>query len=68
MSGLMVLVGCTTSPRDSTTEEEKHEEKKCVETREPFDKGTGHYAGYESAENKGSRGLCCPLCIVQRRL
>jgi hypothetical protein len=59
LSGLLLIVGCTssTSSRSSDTSEGDKAAPKCTEPENPYSEGTGHYAGYEWAENKGS-GAC----------
>jgi hypothetical protein len=45
--GTFLVVGCSDpKPRES-------EQKACVEPLNPYDEGTGHYAGYNWAEEKG---------------
>jgi hypothetical protein len=40
----------------SKPHESESEEKACVEPENPYDEGTGHYAGYKWAEENG--GAC----------
>jgi hypothetical protein len=42
-----VLIGCSDSKPKETYE------KTCVEPENPYDEGTGHYAGYKWAEENG---------------
>ncbi len=44
---LLVVIGCTSSS-ENTHEEESSQN--CAEPQNPYDEGTGHYAGYEWAE------------------
>lgn len=55
--GLLLVVGCTSSPSSSRTEEESPDSPSCGEPQNPYTEGTGHYAGYDWAENKGT-GTC----------
>ena len=48
--GMLVVVGCTSSSSSANDNEEAHN---CTEPENPYDAGTGHYAGYEWAENHG---------------
>lgn len=49
-----VLTGCTSSQHSDAKEDAKAQ---CEEPVNPYDEGTGHYAGYEWAESRGS-GTC----------
>lgn len=49
-----VLTGCTSSKHSDAKEDAK---ASCEEPSNPYDEGTGHYAGYEWAESRGS-GTC----------
>lgn len=59
LTGLLLTIGCTSSTSSST--ESEHEEgaaaTDCVEPENPYNEGTGHYAGYQWAEEKGT-GVC----------
>jgi hypothetical protein len=59
LMGLLLIVGCTpsTSSESSDGEEKGPAPPNCTEPENPYGEGTGHYAGYEWAENKGS-GSC----------
>jgi hypothetical protein len=53
---LLVVVGCTSS----TSPEKANDEgtaRHCAEPQNPYDEGSGHYAGYEWAE-KNNPGTC----------
>jgi hypothetical protein len=54
--GMLLVVGCTSSTKSSNGNEEGAA-RNCTEPENPYDEGTGHYAGYEWAENHGS-GNC----------
>jgi hypothetical protein len=49
LSALLVVVGCTSSSSPEKTNEEETA-RHCSEPRNPYNEGTGHYAGYEWAE------------------
>ncbi len=49
------LAGC--SSQQSSDNQTEDEQKVCEEPENPYQEGTGHYAGYEWAEKKGS-GSC----------
>ena len=55
-AGLLLLVSCkSTAPPESSNEEATPTH--CTEPENPYDEGTGHYAGYEWAEkNSGTCG------------
>lgn len=57
LSALLVVVGCTSSSSPEKANEEETA-RHCTEPQNPYDEGTGHYAGYEWAEtnNPGSCG------------
>jgi hypothetical protein len=59
LMGLLLIVGCTssTSPESTRGSEEDSSAPDCTEPENPYSEGTGHYAGYEWAEEKGS-GFC----------
>lgn len=48
---LIVTVALVTGCADSKPKES--EDKTCVEPENPYDEGTGHYAGYKWAEENG---------------
>ena len=52
--GLLLIVGCTSSKHSDSEEEEAG--AACTEPENPYAQGTGHYAGYEWAENNS--GTC----------
>ncbi len=55
LAGLMLAVGCRPSaPSDSSGAASA---PNCTEPENPYDEGSGHYAGYEWAESSGS-GSC----------
>ena len=56
--GLTLLVGCTSSqPPESESHEKASDAAQCTEPENPYDEGSGHYAGYEWAEkNPGPCG------------
>jgi hypothetical protein len=56
LSALLVMVGCTSSSSSEKTNEGST--RLCTEPQNPYNEGTGHYAGYEWAEtnNPGSCG------------
>jgi hypothetical protein len=48
---LVMFVGCKSTPDSSSREEEAT----CTEPQDPFDEGSGHYAGFEwAAEHNGT--------------
>lgn len=54
LAGLLIFtIGCGSS-QSSGNEEEGRTEATCTEPENPYTQGTGHYAGYEWAENRGS--------------
>jgi hypothetical protein len=56
LTGLLLFIGCGAS-QSSGSDEEGGADASCTEPHNPYTEGTGHYAGYEWAENKGS-GTC----------
>jgi hypothetical protein len=49
------LIGCSDSkPKES-------DQKTCVEPENPYDEGTGHYAGYAWAEENGATATVIQL-------
>jgi hypothetical protein len=58
LMGLLLVVGCTSSaPSSSDSNEDGADAPNCAEPENPYTEGTGHYAGYEWAQNNGS-GTC----------
>ena len=57
--GMLQAVGCTSSKSSESSggTSESDTAVSCVEPENPYTEGTGHYAGYEWAENKGA-GTC----------
>jgi hypothetical protein len=53
LSALLAIIGCTSSERNNEEETARH----CTEPQNPYDEGTGHYAGYEWAETNNP-GTC----------
>jgi hypothetical protein len=53
--GFVLLVGCTSSTSSKNTEAGVVTPE-CTEPENPYDQGSGHYAGYEWAESNG--GAC----------
>ena len=53
---LLVVGGCTSSSSPEETNQEGTE-RHCSEPQNPYDKGSGHYAGYEWAETNNP-GAC----------
>jgi hypothetical protein len=48
---ILMAVGCKSTPDSSSSEEEAT----CSEPQNPFDEGSGHYAGFEwAAEHNGT--------------
>ena len=57
LTGLLVTAaGCSPAP-SSSNNEETVAARNCTEPENPYTEGTGHYAGYEWADGKGS-GSC----------
>lgn len=54
--GMLLVGGCASSSKSSNSNEEGVAHN-CTEPENPYDAGTGHYAGYEWAENHGA-GTC----------
>ena|SRR5437763_125001 len=46
----LAAVSCTSSPSNNDTEPSTKNTEKCQEPENPYDEGSGHYAGYEWAE------------------
>jgi hypothetical protein len=59
VAGSMLIVGCRSAePSNSfNRNREAPSAPKCTAPENPFDEGSGHYAGYEWAESSGS-GTC----------
>jgi len=59
VAGLMVAVGCRSSAPTYSTDRSGADKSahECIEPENPYDEGSGHYAGYEWAESNGS-GTC----------
>jgi hypothetical protein len=53
LSILLGVVGCTSPDRTDEEETPRH----CSEPQNPYDEGSGHYAGYEWAETNNP-GTC----------
>jgi hypothetical protein len=55
----VLLVACTSSssPDSSSGKQESSASVECVEPQNPYDEGSGHYAGYEWAQEKNP-GAC----------
>jgi len=56
LTSLLLITGCTSS-KSSDNDEERDADRHCAEPQNPYTEGTGHYAGYEWAEEHGS-GNC----------
>ncbi len=59
VAGVLLTVGCkSTAPSDSSGSiGDAASAPNCVEPENPYDEGSGHYAGYEWAQSSGS-GTC----------
>jgi hypothetical protein len=58
--GLMMIIGCrscSTPSEPSRSDGDASTANACTEPENPFDEGSGHYAGYDWAERTGS-GTC----------
>jgi hypothetical protein len=55
LTAVSVVVGCTSSSSERRDEEETSHH--CTEPQNPYDEGSGHYAGYEWAETNNP-GAC----------
>ena len=55
-AGFVLTVGCRSSA-PSNTSDGAASASDCAEPENPYDEGSGHYAGYEWAESSGS-GEC----------
>jgi hypothetical protein len=56
VTGLMLTVGCRSSA-PSNSPDSNGDAVNCTEPENPYDEGSGHYAGYEWAQSSGS-GTC----------
>lgn len=57
LAWLLLLVCCTSSPPSESSSHEEDSAGQCAEPENPYEEGTGHYAGYEWAEkNSGTCG------------
>lgn len=56
LAGILFLIGCGSS-NSSSKDDEGDTVASCTEPDNPYAEGTGHYAGYEWAENHGG-GNC----------
>ena len=56
LAGLMLTVGCRSSA-PSNSSDSSGDAVNCTEPENPYDEGSGHYAGYEWAQSSGS-GTC----------
>jgi hypothetical protein len=50
LAGMLTLFACTSSTTSSNSDGAEAAQKECTEPENPYDEGTGHYAGYEWAE------------------
>ena len=59
LAGLTLTVGCRSSAPSGSPDSGGQEAAatQCTEPENPYDEGTGHYAGYDWAQNNGS-GSC----------
>lgn len=59
VSGLMLADGCKSSApsHSSYSNGDAASARHCTEPENPYDEGSGHYAGYEWAQSSGS-GTC----------
>lgn len=55
LSAVLAIAACTSSSPEKTNEEETA--RHCTEPQNPYDEGSGHYAGYEWAETNNP-GTC----------
>lgn len=58
-AGVILMVGCKSSAPSNSSDSngEATSAHNCNEPENPYDEGSGHYAGYEWAESRGS-GSC----------
>jgi len=59
VAGSILIVGCKSSAPSDSSESNgpAASAPNCTEPENPYDEGSGHYAGYEWAESSGS-GTC----------
>jgi hypothetical protein len=57
LTGMLLIVGCNSSKTSDSDEPRNNVGGHCAEPENPYDEGTGHYAGYEWAQENGS-GSC----------
>jgi hypothetical protein len=59
VAGLILTVGCRSSAPSNSSDSngEATSAPNCTEPENPYDEGSGHYAGFEWAESRGS-GSC----------
>lgn len=59
IAGLMLSVGCRSSTPSTASDDngEAASAQTCTEPENPYEEGSGHYAGYEWAQNNGT-GIC----------
>jgi hypothetical protein len=50
LAAILVMGACTSSDSSPPVEDKKDATARCTEPQNPYDDGTGHYAGYEWAE------------------
>jgi hypothetical protein len=58
-AGLMLVVGCKTSAPSNSSDNngDAASAANCTEPENPYEEGSGHYAGYEWAQSTGA-GSC----------
>src|SRR5438477_651799 len=54
LAGLLLNVSCTPATPSDSKETQKSASRNCIEPENPYDEGSGHYAGYEWAQRNGS--------------
>jgi hypothetical protein len=57
LGAALSIVACTSSESSKPSDANEETEAKCTEPENPYSAGSGHYAGYEWAEEKGA-GTC----------
>lgn len=59
VTGLLLVMGCSSSTPSSSSDSNGNTTSaaNCTEPENPYDEGSGHYAGYEWAENNDP-GAC----------
>ncbi len=50
--GISLIVGCTSSTSSESSDDQAGASANCTEPENPYEEGSGHYAGYEWAEEK----------------